>query len=186
MKRKSFFIFSIIFFIICVSGCSSLGKAEADEPEQPEKQFASEDQVVLPDGWKYETEITHEGSRSEGSVSRLFYRYTEIPSVYERIIISNTVFEYVSMVNAWDNWGYIETGVDEQLPQSSGAIMQEEIKRGWYLANYFEKKAGTPKNWVWAGSGAFSAWISPALLVDFAELHNLKNAGSGPQLLRSE
>ena len=41
---------------------------------------------------KLEIEITHEGSRSEGSVSRLFYRYTEIPPVFERINIEGHRF----------------------------------------------------------------------------------------------
>ena len=185
MKQKTFCILSLVFLIVSISGCSSLGKAEADTPAGPEAQSVSENVLELPDGWKYETEITHEGSRSEGSVGRLFYRYNEIPAVYNRIVIDDVSFGYIPMVNQWDNRGYVEAEIPAAQPEYSDAITQEELKRGWYLADYSAKKTGTPKVWVWADSGRLSMWISPSLLNDFAELNNLRSVDSGPQLMKS-
>ncbi|MBI9105907.1 MAG: hypothetical protein JEZ04_04125 [Spirochaetales bacterium] len=127
-------------------------------------------------GWAYETEITNKGSRSEGSVGRLFYRYNELPPVFSRIVIGGNVFTYIPMVNLWDNSGYISAGTEDfsQFGSVSGNINRTELKNGWYQSEPDTQKKGTPKEWVYAESEVISVWVSPESMGGVIELFNLK------------
>ena len=50
-------------------------------------------------------------------------------------------------------------------------ILQQDIVRGWYEADFDEKKYGTPVSWVFVEDDDHSIWISPRALEDM-ELQN--------------
>jgi len=135
-------------------------------------------------GWTYETEITHEGSRSEGSVSRLFYRYNELPAAFNRLIIGGHEFLYITMVNLWDHSGYIyaETELLSPVKNASKPINRSELKNGWYQSGYEIIKSGTPVDWIYAESEIISVWASPENLIDVIDLFALESP-SAPGLL---
>ena len=182
MNHKMFFFLTAVFLTSVLSGCSSLGKTESSNTSQPIEpssapSAAPDRSISLPDGWNLEIEITNEGSRSEGSISRLFYRYIEVPQVFDSIVIGKNIFEYKPMVNLWDEWGYIFAGTSTSSPASEGSINQDEMKQGWYQCDYSYKKNGTPSTWVWAGSRKINVWASPDRLNEVAELFSLERTG---------
>lgn len=188
MKYTTGLLLTALFLTIVISSCSSLGKTEtADLVESPLTGDLSE-RKALPDGWSYETEIIHEGSRSEGSVSRIFYRYNEIPTVFNRLLIGTEAFEYKAMKNIWDNSGYITNTFGNSLvPEETESISPAEMKRGWYFSSLENIKKGTPSGWIWAEGGEYEIRISPEKIVDFVIMHNMQEISSGPELmLKSE
>jgi len=45
-------------------------------------------------------------------------------------------------------------------------ILEEDVRRGWYLASESEKKYGTPNTWIFIENGDDSKWISPNVIED--------------------
>ncbi len=183
MKNFAGFIFIFVFFTFVLSGCSSLGKQENDsvvDVQECDNQNESAT-VKLPDGWAYETEITHEGSRSEGSVSRLFFRYSEIPAVFSRIIINGAIFDYHPIVHLWDNSGYIRTSSECKIVISDEVmITAAELKHGWYKSEDCIMKRGTPPGWIHVEADNLEAFVSPEKITELAAFYNLgslKNSG---------
>jgi hypothetical protein len=175
MKRYASTLLSLVFSTLIVFSCSSLGRQEPPVVEESEADVSTaESAPVMPEGWKYETEITHKGSRSEGSVSRLFYRYNEIPGVFSRVIIGLNSFEYSQMVNLWDNSGYIFTACTGLSAVSGNdPVNSAELKRGWYeTADGLIKKA-TPLEWVFVETENLSLWISPEKICEMISEYNL-------------
>ena len=176
----------MVFFTIVIFSCSSLGKTEQNEADSDALESTAESVLTLPEGWNYETEITHEGSRSEGSISRLFYRYNEILPVFDKIIIGDIVFEYKPIVNIWDNTGYLQTGKTSDRPESSGSVSKSELESGWYLSHEADIKTGTPSDWVWIADEVVEARISPEKINDFAVIFALKPETTAPILLPTD
>jgi hypothetical protein len=185
MKRMNLILLHLLLipflFISCITvEDSSLGGGEipsAGNGNSTEKAFPAS-------GWAFETEITNEGSRSEGSVSRLFYRYNELPPAFSRLIICQHVFTYVPMVNIWDDSGWIYSGIDSSSAgtQISGTINRSELKNGWYQADRQTRKSGTPGDWIFAESEIINVWVSPENIINVIELFSLE-IRTGPELL---
>ena len=183
MKNFAGVIFILIFFTFVLSGCNSLGRQEND-PDDDIREYGNQSEtesVKLPDGWTYETEITNEGSRSEGSVNHLFFRYKEIPAVFNRIIIGGSVFEYRPLVHIWDNSGYIRTASACKIVISDeDMITADELKQGWYESDNCILKMGTPPAWIHVEAGKLEAFVSPdkfSELTAFYSLSSLENSG---------
>ncbi|MBI5412573.1 hypothetical protein HZA43_05405 [Candidatus Peregrinibacteria bacterium] len=41
------------------------------------------------------------------------------------------------------------------------SITKEDLDRGWYLGQKYEKRYATPENWVWLNRGEQSVWMRP-------------------------
>ena len=172
MKTDRFFLFCLAFAVLITSGCSSLGKKESPVPE------------LLPDGWQYEIEITHEGSRSEGSVGRLYYDGNELSPRFDLIAAGRTVFEYIPMVHLWDNSGYRETYVIEnEAAETSTEITSDEICTGWYSSDLTRIKKSTPESWVYAESGGKGFRAAPDKLEELADLNDFKSRENADMMI---
>ncbi|MDC7227404.1 MAG: hypothetical protein PQJ61_11635 [Spirochaetales bacterium] len=174
MRDKAVYILTFVFLTSIISGCNSLGKPEEASTQAQAEQASTESEKVLPYGWSHETEITNPGSRSEGSISRLFFRYTEVPPVFDIIIIDGFVFTYQPMIQLWDASGYIETGSSIAPASVEDALTRNELKRGWYLSPNDEIKTCTPAEWIWVSAGGIEARISPDYLDDFISFYEFK------------
>ncbi len=186
MKRTSVMIITTILLTVAVFSCASLGRSETGDAPG-EKDASVQNSPVLPDGWSYETEITHEGSRSQGSISRLFYRYNEIPEVFSLIVISGTAFEYAPMNNIWDHSGYILIDASFRFKSDPDQpVTAEDLHNGWYTSDNSQLKAGTPSGWVYVEAPEITAWCAPEKLPEITEIFSLKPAAAGPVLLKQE
>lgn len=184
MKRKAVIILTVFYFTSVIFSCSSLGRQdEPQEIKQPETSVSSPANI-LPSGWKHEVEITHKGSRSEGSVSRLFYRYTEIPAVFECVNIGGSIFEYSPMENIWDNSGYIAAG-ETVYPELSADILinSGELKRGWYESKAELIKKATPPEWIHVTAEDVGLWISPDKISEMIIIYKLSGIDKSGMLM---
>ena len=177
MKIKDLFFLLLILPAFQLLSCTTADTAEKNKVLIPSASGGEQnaDEAFPAENWMYRIEKTNEGSRSEGSVSRLFYRYSEIPPVFSKLIIGGHVFEYVPPAELWDSSGYIfRVGEDGgEIPAARETISRTELKNGWYHTDSARIKGGTPKNWIYAETESMSVWISPESISDFVELFSL-------------
>jgi len=178
MKHKDLLVFLLLLLLLSLFSCTTPASGEEANLQVPSVSAGNNASPAFPaQGWTHETEITHEGSRSEGSVSRLFYRYNELPAVFSRLIIGGHEFLYLPMVNLWDHSGYIYMDVEHASPvkNTSKPINRSELKNGWYQSGYEVIKSGTPVDWIFAESEIISVWASPEKLADVINLFALES-----------
>ncbi len=168
MKKITLLLTIIILFSI-FSGCSTTGKTLSNTIDEKENT----------PNWKYEVEITHEGSRSQGSAGRLFFKNIEVPPVFDIIIIEKTVYKYKPMKFIWDDYGYIKSGLIADAPKiTSNKITEKELARGWYEADPSKLKCGTPEDWIYIESSRINLRISPSRLDDASAFYELKTVNT--------
>lgn len=172
-----------LYTTLIVFSCSSLGKSESQEKEEISIQTEKENKVddnslKLPDGWSQQIEVTNEGTRSEGSIARLLYRYKELPACFELVVIGKSVFEYKPMEVLWDDHGYLYLETINKISiDSDNTTSSEEINQGWYQSSAtmqeYSTKAGTPTDWIYVKTAQKAYWVSPEkvdLLVETQEI----------------
>ena len=161
----------MLLSLIFISSCSSLGRQEKQ----------TNDSV-----WTQEIEITHEGSRSEGSINRLFYNGNEVPGVFSLIYIGNTIYEYKPMINLCDNSGYLKISENAPPPEVQAVeVTSDEICTGWYESDSNYIKKSTPQNWIYAEKDDLKVRLSPEKIEDLIRIYRLTEI-SGREVMKMD
>ncbi|MBU0727729.1 hypothetical protein KKA95_03520 [Patescibacteria group bacterium] len=73
--------------------------------------------------------------------------------------------------------------IDKDLTRPN--ITEEDIRRGWYLGDYGDRKYGTPDSWIWEDADNESRWVSPNALeeVDYFEVKQLCSSTAGTYVI---
>ncbi len=176
--REITFSSILMLSLLLIPGCASIVSEEYPDPDER---------------WRYEIRLTRKGTAREGEWGRLAYRGRELPSWFSTIVISGRRFDYLIRKEPADFLGYrqIDDSAGEEEPVRTphddpddihrpDPISERELDRGWYWADFAERKAGTPPDWVWIRRENLSAYVDPAELREFADEYEL-----GP-ILREE
>ncbi len=116
-------------------------------------------------------ERTSREYREEGL---LLYRERLVPPAFTSILCPAGSFVYHrphALVAASSGWLREDANLDS-LEVRSGAVSlaDKDRQRGWYLAAWDGKRAGTPSDWVWVRIGTNGYWLKPQGLHYYSEL----------------
>ena len=174
----------ILLISLIILSCTSVEDSPAAADGTLEPDIGTDSAAPsLPDGWIYKVEITNEGTRSEGSIGRLFYRYNELPPVFSRVTMEDKSFIYHTMTALWDDSGYIPSAETFVYPLSAIAIERRELDRGWYMAEGGRMKTGTPAGWVVAESEGSIYCAAPDKLASLSQTLGLNEPPAGIQII---
>ncbi|MDC7126399.1 MAG: hypothetical protein PQJ46_12580 [Spirochaetales bacterium] len=171
---KNFFktILVCFYFTTTILVCFSMGQQDEPQTNAPkqDREKTVDKEQNLPYGWKYEEETTNEGTRSQGKLFRLYYRYSEIQPVFSKVIINNKIYNYKSMDHPWDSYGYLYNNETIGKPSiTEHNITSDDLEKGWYESTFYEQKRGTPSEWVFLGRNDISVWIAPEKIESFTK-----------------
>jgi hypothetical protein len=124
--------------------------------------------------WGYSIEITNKGTRSEGQWGHLFFKGKEVKGYFQSIVADTTRYDYKERTYAWDFGGYDIMQENVRPVFSSAKITGDDLKTGWYEADFTARKMNTPETWIWIKSGLLQAFLDPDKIDEFISVHRLK------------
>ena len=121
--------------------------------------------------WEY---TVRQGNRSGNKTSHLTFGGRTVGSYFSTIAIEGRLFTFNLRTRDGELLGYLLSVPETSHPVASGAeLTGEEVKTDWYLADYDERRLGTPVHWVWVARENLVAWVNPSALTKLATRYDL-------------
>lgn len=121
-------------------------------------------------GWETGVSFSNQGTRSEGRSHYLLYRGCTLPDVFDRVVIVESSYRFLTRQHAWGDDGYVADG-RAILPLSDESLAPGELERGYYPGS--ARKLGTPAEWFYAERGNAGWFVDAAKVDDLASAENL-------------
>ncbi len=152
-KKTTIALLSLIAVSV-LFGCATLREREA------------------PPDWEYVVRVSERDETIRHGELR--FKGEPIEPVFSAVVIEDAKFTYVLRTADEPFRGYRRV---EQFTQPDAHAKVEpfshDLARGWYLAEFGDRRAGTPEGWVWVRRENVEAYVDQTRLREFASHHRL-------------
>ncbi len=146
--------------LVVLAGCATVRTRDTLGPERD---------------WEYLIRVQPRVGAEDLETGELRYRGRAVPTVFSELILFGQRYEYRYRTERDTFQGYHRDEEFEpaEITESGPELTRRDRNRGWYLAEFDERRPGTPSGWIWVRRENLSAYLDPREIREFADYYGL-------------
>ncbi len=146
--------------LVFLAGCATVRTRDTLGPERD---------------WEYRIRVQPRVGAQDLETGELRYRGRTVPAVFSEVVLFGQRYEYRYRTEQDTFQGYRldEDFEPAEITERGPELTRRDRSRGWYLAEYDERRPGTPSGWIWVRRENLNAYLDPRQIREFAAHYGL-------------